>query len=456
MVYCFAPTCSHSSESHTCKFFAFPSDKKENEEYKRWIRLIRRKDREPSKHSRVCSCHFTDGYKQYGPTIYERNRDKIFPSEGGPPKKKKKVTAEKKTVKEMVAEAIRGSEQQPTDNDIKQECCNKTTNEIILEAELDQAREELQDRQEKESYAQKHYNVSGLSAEVLRMETGLPTKDVFNIVVLHALGFKDCIVYYSGWRVESINFEDQIFITLMKLRQNYTNLHLAQLFSCSVATIANIVTTFIHVLHSILFRDIMTTIPSREKNVLCAPSSFSEFTSCRIVIDCTDVEIAAPGLMSQQNATYSSYRGMNSFKVIVGVAPNAVITFVSKLYPGSISDKAIVQQSGLLNHLVAGDMVLADKGFLIQDILPNDVSLNIPPFFNNGVFTESEAKKTKSIARARIHVERANARLKDFKILTFIPYYLKCYADVIFQLCAALVNLQFPLIKEGCEGTEFE
>ena len=339
----------------------------------------------------------------------------------------------------------------------KQECCNKTTNEIILEAELDQAREELQDRQEKESYAQQHYNISGLSAEVLRMETELPTKDVFNIVVLHALRFKDCIVYYSGWRVESINFEDQIFITLMKLRQNYTNLHLAQLFSCSVATIANIVTTFIHVLHSILFRDIMTTIPSREKNVLCAPSSFSEFTSCRIVIDCTDVEIAAPGLMSQQNATYSSYRGMNSFKVIVGVAPNAVITFVSKLYPaGSISDKVIVQQSGLLNHLVAGDMVFADKGFLIQDILPNDVSVNIPPFLNNGVFTESEAKKTKSIARARIHVESANARLKDFKILTFIPYYLRCYADVIFQLCAALVNLQFPLIKEGCEGTEFE
>lgn len=210
----------------------------------------------------------------------------------------------------------------------------------------------------------------------------------------------------------------------MKLRQNYTNLHLAQLFSCSVATIANIVTTFIHVLHSILFHDIMTTIPSREKNVLCAPSSFSDFTSCRIVIDCTDVEIATPGLMSQQNATYSSYRGMNSFKVIVGVAPNAVITFVSKLYPGSISDKAIVQQSGLLNHLVPGDMVLADKGFLMQDILPNDVSLNIPPFLNNGIFTESEAKKTKSIARARIHVERANARLKDFKI-NFHPILFK-------------------------------
>ena len=42
---------------------------------------------------------------------------------------------------------------------------------------------------------------------------------------------------------------------------------------------------------------------------------------------------------------------MHSFKVIVGVAPNGVITYVSKLYPGSVPDKAIVQQSGLLNHI---------------------------------------------------------------------------------------------------------
>ena len=290
----------------------------------------------------------------------------------------------------------------------------------------------------------------------LEWKQGSQQKKFFNIVVLHALRFKDSIIYFSGWKVEFIKFKDQIFITLMKLRQNYTNLHLAQLFSCSVSTIANIVTTFTHVLHSIFFQDIMTSIPSRDKNKLCAPSSFSQFTSCRIVIDCTDVEVAAPGLISQQNATYSSYRGMNSFKVIVGVAPNAVITFASRLYPGSISDKAIVQQSGLLNHLVAGDMILADKGFLIQDILPHDVSLNIPPFLNNGAFTESEAKATKSIARARIHVERANARLKDFRILSFIPSFLRCYADVIFQLCAALVNLQFPLIKDGCEGTDFD
>lgn len=72
----------------------------------------------------------------------------------------------------------------------------------------------------------------------------------------------------------------------------------------------------------------MTFIPSRLKNATCLPKPFSQYTS-RIIIDCTDIEVAKPSLMSEQMATYSTYRGMNSFKVIIGVAPNAVITFVS-------------------------------------------------------------------------------------------------------------------------------
>ena len=41
MVHCFAPTCGHSLEGNTCKFFAFPSAIKQNNEYRRWIQLIR-------------------------------------------------------------------------------------------------------------------------------------------------------------------------------------------------------------------------------------------------------------------------------------------------------------------------------------------------------------------------------------------------------------------------------
>ena len=49
---------------------------------------------------------------------------------------------------------------------------------------------------------------------------------------------------------------------------------------CIVATISNIVITFIHVLHGILFDDLMTSI----KNKLSAKSCFRQFKSCQIVI----------------------------------------------------------------------------------------------------------------------------------------------------------------------------
>ena len=115
-----------------------------------------------------------------------------------------------------------------------------------------------------------------------------------------------------------------------------------------------------------------------------------------------------------------------------------------------------MEMSDFLKHVNPGHLVLADKGSLIQDIVLRGVSVNIPPFLNNCKFTESEIKVTKSIAKCRIHVKRANTRLKEFKILSFIPSYLRCNSEKIFQLCAALVNLQLPLIREGCADMFFE
>ncbi|XP_022780618.1 THAP domain-containing protein 5-like [Stylophora pistillata] len=259
MVYCFAPTCGHSSEGNTCKFFAFPSATKQNDEYKRWIRLIRREDREPSKYSRVCSCHFRNGQKANGPEVFERNKHKLFTEQRGPPPKKIKNTESKVESLSQMIEFARKNEQ-PLVADTEENL--QTTQEIILEAELDFANRELKELNQTVQYKRNKYTVSALEGDVIRMETGLPTKEVFNIVVKHALRFKDSVNYFAGWKVESINFEDQIFITLMKVRQNYTQLHLAQLFHCSVATISNIVITFTHVLHEIL-----KFVAAREENL---------------------------------------------------------------------------------------------------------------------------------------------------------------------------------------------
>lgn len=256
------------------------------------------------------------------------------------------------------------------------------------------------------------------------------------------------MAYFDGWPVQSVSAADQLLLTLMKLRHGYAHIDLATRFNITRTTVRNIVNTYIHVLHDILFKQFMQQIPSRAKNQLSTPACFEAFPNARITLDCTEVWIEIPKSMSDQNLTYSSYKGRNTFKGLVGVAPNGSITYLSSLYPGSVSDKEIVKHSKVLQQMEPGDMVLADKGFLIHDLMPAGVSLNIPPFLYRPQFTKQQVLQTREIARARIHVERAIQRLKSFKILNLIPNHLRPFASMVFQVCGALTLLQRPIIAE--------
>ena len=257
--------------------------------------------------------------------------------------------------------------------------------------------------------------------------------------------------YYLGWEVVCLDTADQILMTLMKLKRNYTHVDLGQRFSVSTETVKNVVLTWLCILHEILFVGVLKSvgIPSQIKNQSSLPNSFSSFSNCRIVIDCTEVQIAVPrDSMTKQNKTWSHYKQRNTFKGLIGVAPNACVTYASKLYPGSTSDKEIVRHCRILTDMQKGDLILADKGFVIQDITPPGVFVNVPPFLVKSQFTQQEVLCTKRIARARIHVERAIERIKSYHILNHIPAHYRPWATKIFQLCASLVNLQTPLIDE--------
>lgn len=263
------------------------------------------------------------------------------------------------------------------------------------------------------------------------------------------------INYYDEWRVTSIPDVDQFLMCLMKLRRNFSHTDLAVRFAVSERTVSNIVMTWLSVLHDVLFVDILKKqgIPSLKKNQTSMPTCFSSFTNCRIILDCTEVQAAVPrSSMSNQSCMFSHYKQRITLKCLVGVAPNGTITFVSDLYPGSFSDKAITEHTGVLKMMQPGDLVLADKGFLVQDMLPQGVSLNVPPFLVNNQFTKEQVQLTTRIARARIHVERAIKRIKDYKILDFIPAHYRSHSSKIFQVCACMVNMQNPLIKNICDS----
>lgn len=96
-----------------------------------------------------------------------------------------------------------------------------------------------------------------------------------------------------------------------------------------------------------------------------------------------------------------------------------------------------------------GDNIMADKGFNISDLLISRGSkLIIPPFLRDkGKFSKKNCLKTSKIAKARIHVERAIVRIKDFRIIQgALPLTLKDQLDHVFVICSAITNLGPALV----------
>jgi len=95
----------------------------------------------------------------------------------------------------------------------------------------------------------------------------------------------------------------------------------------------------------------------------------------------TEIFIQMPSFFRAQSQTYSQYKSHNTAKGLVGISPSGLATFVSYLYGGHVSDKAITDNCRITDLLEPGDVVMADKGFDMQDLLvPKRVILNIPPF----------------------------------------------------------------------------
>jgi len=89
------------------------------------------------------------------------------------------------------------------------------------------------------------------------------------------------------------------------------------------------------------------------------------------------------------------------------------LSYLSDLWGGRVSDKQITRESGVLDLLEAGDNVMVDRGFDISNIVPNGVSVDIPPFLaGRDQLTAVETEETMRIAS--VHVESAIGRMKTY------------------------------------------
>ena len=156
-------------------------------------------------------------------------------------------------------------------------------------------------------------------------------------------------------------------MVLMKLRLNAQMQDLAYRFIISFSTVSRIFSKWMNIMnrrlgHLILWpnRDALTrTMP------ICFQESFGKKVT--VIIDCFEVFLERPSNLQSRACTWSNYKNHNTVKILLGISPQGVISFVSKAWGGRVSDKYITDHCGVLDHLVPGDIVLADRGFNISD-----------------------------------------------------------------------------------------
>ena len=92
---------------------------------------------------------------------------------------------------------------------------------------------------------------------------------------------------------------------------------------------------------------------------------------------------------------------------------------------------------------------MVDKGFDIGDDLKQlGLKLNIPPFLKDkGGFDEGDVLKTQTIARHRIHVERAIGKVRRFRIFhSVIPVSMFGTVNQVWTVACLLSNFQNPVL----------
>lgn len=303
----------------------------------------------------------------------------------------------------------------------------------------------------------------------VRLNTGLPNKaalnSLFNLLKVRAhrmrywMGPKRMLT--AGYKrnyirtptksgpKRNLSCKDEFILTLMKLRLGLTNEFLSNLFGISAGTCSSIVNTWITFLACQL--KCLVFWPDRNQIRGFMPKSLRQkYPSLRCTIDCSETFIERPRDLKLQACTWSDYKKHNTLKYLVAITPDGMISFISNAWGGRATDRYIVQKSGFLDLIEPYDLILADRGFTIrEDLLFRNATLEIPPP-SAGLqqMSRSNVIKTKKIANARIHVERAINRIKWFKILSsvlsvsLIPLF-----DKILIICAALCNLADPLVK---------
>ena len=205
-----------------------------------------------------------------------------------------------------------------------------------------------------------------------------------------------------------------VSLTLMKLRLNLIINDLAYRFNVSSSMASRV---FLKVIE-VLFLHLKPVIkwPCREQIRKTTPMCFRKHfeTNIVVIVDCFEIFINKLKNILARAQTFSSYKHHNTVKFLIGRIPQGVISYISKAWRGRTSDKFLTENSDFLDNLLPGDIVMADRGFDIEESEALYCAKVKIPSFTKGKkqLSSLDTEQSRRIAAVRINVERVIVRSK--------------------------------------------
>lgn len=285
------------------------------------------------------------------------------------------------------------------------------------------------------------------SDERVKFYTGLPNffilKSVFELIT-EKMDFS---------LLSSLTPFQEFLVVLIRLRLNLLEQDLAYRFCVTQPKISTILSNWLPAMANRLRSFIRW--PDRASLRASMPQAFIDAfgENVCVLIDCFEIFINRPSSYLPRAASWSEYKHHNTVKFLIGVTPQGVISFISKAWVGRTSDKEITENCGILNNLIKGDVVLADRGFNISDDVALMYAKLVLPAFTKGKpqLSYEDVESTRKVANLRIHVERVIGLLRNkyhilqgtqpIETLTKRQGEADAPIDYIVTVCCALTNL---------------
>ncbi len=441
-------------------FYRFPED---SEKRRRWIAAVDRKNWEPNMYTWICSVHFAGGKKSndptspaYVPTMFSYLKSPVKRKAEHDMARHERVKECKKRRLEAIqreegAQALLelctpGNADAPV---VAQPSCSVMT-EISMEdiASLQDRVHELTNENQMLKAAIDRQTLSEQffkdDDNRVKFYTGLPSFTMLMALFVFVSPFVDIS------RTALPPFQ-QFLMVLMKLRLNLGNQYLAYQFGIHQSNVSRNFKKWMNVMYERLGQ--LVRWPEREQLMKTMPMEFRKtFRKCVIIIDCFEVFIERPTALKARAQTWSNYKHHNTVKVLIGVAPQGCISFISKGWGGRVSDQYLTEHCGILEKLLPGDLVLADRGFIVQDAAGvYCAEVKIPPFTKGKKqLSKYEVDSARQLSRVRIHVERVIGLLRQkytilestlpIKLIMCTPEDKCSMIDKIVTVCSALCN----------------